>query len=121
MKRLLLATSLVLACLAAPAAFAGDHHRHHDRHHYDDDDDRDDDDRGYYRQSYKHRGWERRDYRRGERIEVVYVEPRYYVDDYEYYHLRRPPSGHRWIRTDDGRYILVAVATGIIADILLHH
>ena len=58
---------------------------------------------------------------RGERIEVVHVERHYYVDDYEHYRLRRPPHGHRWIRTDDGKYLLVAVATGIIADILLHH
>ena len=63
----------------------------------------------------------RRDYHRGERIEVVYLEPRYYVEDYHHYQLREPPRGHRWVRTDDGRYILVAVATGIIADILLHH
>ena len=32
-----------------------------------------------------------------------------------------PPPGHRWIRYPDGRYMLVAIATGIIADILLGH
>ncbi len=45
---------------------------------------------------------------------------RYYVDHHEH-HLSAPPRGHRWVRHPDGRYILVAVATGIIADILLHH
>jgi Ni/Co efflux regulator RcnB len=122
MKRLLLATSLALACVAAPAfAHDDDHHRGrgHGRHHYEDD-------RGYDRRYYRHeerrrKSWKRDHYRRGERIEVVYVEPRYYVDDYHHYHLRQPPRGHRWIRTDDGRFILVAIATGIIADILLHH
>ena len=58
-----------------------------------------------------------RDYRRG----VVYVERRVYVDDYPRYHLHAPPPGHRWVRSDDGKYLLIAVATGIIADVLLHH
>jgi Ni/Co efflux regulator RcnB len=52
---------------------------------------------------------------------VVYLQPRYYVEDYRVVHLAPPPPGHRWIRHPDGRYILVAVATGIIADILLNH
>jgi Ni/Co efflux regulator RcnB len=42
-------------------------------------------------------------------------------DDYPRYHLAPPPRGHRWVRMDDGRMILIAVATGIIADVLLHH
>jgi Ni/Co efflux regulator RcnB len=41
--------------------------------------------------------------------------------DHHVHHLSAPPPGHRWVRHPDGRYILVAVATGIIADILLHH
>jgi Ni/Co efflux regulator RcnB len=44
-----------------------------------------------------------------------------YVDDYRHYDLAPPPHGHRWVRSPDGRYILIAVASGIIADILLHH
>jgi len=114
MRRLLLAASLASLLLTTSVALAdGHHHRGGDRHHHDHDDDDDDD--GY---RYKHR---HRDYRRGERIEVVYLEPRYYVEDYRDYELREPPRGHRWVRTEDGRFILVAVATGIIADILLHH
>ncbi|GAB3097417.1 RcnB family protein [Lysobacter terrae] len=114
LKGLVLAASFASLLLTASVALAdGDHHRH--RHHHDHDDDDDDDD-GY--REYRHH---HREYRRGERIEVVYMEPRYYVDDYEYYHLRQPPRGHRWVRDEDGRFILVAVATGIIADILLHH
>ncbi|GAB3369217.1 RcnB family protein [Lysobacter sp. P5_B9] len=115
MRRLLLAASLASLLLTTSVALAdGHHHRGGDRHHHDHDDDDDDDD-GY---RYKHR---HRDYHRGERIEVVYMEPRYYVEDYRDYELREPPRGHRWVRTEDGRFILVAVATGIIADILLHH
>lgn len=107
MKRLLVAAlfgSVLLSPMAATAK--NKHHRHHHDHyeheHHDDDDDH-----------HRHR----HDYRRG----VVYVERRVYVDDYRDYDLAPPPRGHRWVRTPDGKYVLIAVATGIIADILLHH
>ena len=107
MKRLLLAVSLATLALAAtPDALAGGkgNKHHHQDHHGD----------GH--PPGKHRGWHK-----GEKIEVVYLQPRYHVEDYRHYHLAPPPRGHRWVRTDDGKFILVAVATGIIADILLHH
>ena len=124
MKRLTLALSIALLALLPSAASADDDDHDHDRrgyydHHHDDDDA--DRRHRHHGRKHKHKGWKRDHYRRGDRIEVVHVERRYYVDDYEHYHLRRPPHGHRWIRTDDGRYLLVAVASGIIADILLHH
>ena len=124
MKRLMLALSIALLGLLPSAAFADDDDHGHDRrgyydHHHDDDDD--DRRHRHHGKKHKHKSWKHDHYRRGDRIEVVHVERRYYVDDYEHYHLRRPPHGHRWIRTDDGRYLLVAVASGIIADILLHH
>lgn len=61
-------------------------------------------------------GWARGvDYRRH------YSGPVYVVNDYHRYHLRQPPRGHRWVRDDHGNYLLVAIASGIIADLLLHH
>ncbi len=39
--------------------------------------------------------------------------------DYRSHHLRQPPRGYEW-RQVDGRYILAAVATGVIADIILN-
>ena len=61
-------------------------------------------------------GWSRGvDYRRS------YGGPVYVVNDYYRYHLRQPPRGHRWIRDDRGNFLLVAITTGIIADLLLHH
>ena len=118
MKRSLLATSLALLLLCAPA-MAGKKHGHggHDRGDY-----ARGDDHGWAEDDHppgKHKGWHK-EYHRGEKIEVVYLEPRYYVD-YHQYHLAPPPPGHRWVRHPDGRYLLVAVATGIIADILLNH
>jgi len=44
----------------------------------------------------------------------------YVVNDYYSYGLRRPPSGYYWRRSDAGDYLLVAIATGIIADLILH-
>lgn len=41
------------------------------------------------------------------------------VRDWRGHGLRKPPRGHEWRRVD-GRYLLVAVTTGIIADIVLH-
>ena len=45
----------------------------------------------------------------------------YIVNDYYNYGLRRPPSGYYWRRSDAGDYLLVAIATGIIADLILSH
>jgi Ni/Co efflux regulator RcnB len=101
MKRLLLAASFAALLLSSSVALAGGKghgHGGHDGH-----------------PPGKHKGWHK-----GERIDVVYLQPRYYVDYHEH-HLSAPPPGHRWVRDPDGRYILVAIATGIIADILLHH
>jgi Ni/Co efflux regulator RcnB len=38
--------------------------------------------------------------------------------DYRQYNLRQPPRGHEWRRNDD-RFLLVAVATGLIAAVIL--
>ncbi|MDN5782213.1 MAG: RcnB family protein [Luteimonas sp.] len=45
----------------------------------------------------------------------------YVVNDYYGYGLREPPRGYYWRRSDVGDYLLVAAATGIIADLILHH
>lgn len=38
--------------------------------------------------------------------------------DYRHYHLRQPPRGYEWRQRND-QFILVAVATGLIASIIL--
>jgi Ni/Co efflux regulator RcnB len=40
------------------------------------------------------------------------------VSNWGLYHLRRPPLGYHWVRYGDD-YLLVALATGLIADIAL--
>lgn len=47
--------------------------------------------------------------------------PTVVVADYGGYGLLPPPPGYGWRRSPAGDFILVAAATGIIADVLLHH
>ncbi|OOG64915.1 hypothetical protein B0E46_05860 [Rhodanobacter sp. B04] len=125
-----------LAAVAAPAPQRGDQgqqdnqdwHDHHDKHDDQGDHGHDrgrddhrgyDDRRGYYvsHDRGRHEGW----YKRGGYVPVEYRDRRYVVDDWRVYHLRQPPYGYHYVRGDDGQFLLVAVATGVIADILLSH
>ena len=121
MKRLMIGVT-VLALLASPAAIAQP-----DQHHGQRSEKQQHDGRQYHAKSGrwengKHRGWGRErghkyhwgrgqqmgyyDWRRAERV------------DYRRYHLRQPPRGYEWRRSDD-RYILAAVATGVIISVIL--
>ncbi len=40
------------------------------------------------------------------------------VVDYRSHHLRQPPRGYEW-REVDGNYVLAAVATGVIASVII--
>lgn len=140
MKRFLLASSIALLMLSSTAAFAAPRDGGHDgrgsSYHHDRDHDRRGDRRGdrYDRHDrhdrYEHSRWARNGghdngrhlghykFRRGDRVPVVYLQPRYYVPDYRVYRLAPPPRGYRWVRPDDGRFLLVATATGLISEIL---
>ena len=92
-----LAFSALAAILSGGVAFAqDDHHDNRDNHH----------------QYVKHQEWKKgyhmrqEDWNRGEKI------------DYRQYHLRRPPSGYEW-REIDGNYVLAAVATGVVASVVV--
>lgn len=56
---------------------------------------------------------------RGDRLYRDYWGPNYYVDDWQRYHLRRPPRGYRWVHVDND-FLLVAITTGIIFDLILN-
>lgn len=78
------------------------------------------DNRGRYYVAHdngQHAGW----YKRGGHLPPQYRANRYYVSNWSAYHLRPPPSGYRWVRSDNSDFLLVAVATGIITDIVLSH
>ena len=57
---------------------------------------------------------------RGERFRDHYQGRVYVVRDYRHDHLRRPPRGYHWVRDDNGDFLLVAITTGIILDLLMH-
>ncbi len=63
-------------------------------------------------------GWQKKAWRRGERLPIVEIDRRYWVDDYDHYHLRAPARGQRWVRQSDAEYLLVEIATGLIIDAL---
>lgn len=80
----------------AGVVFAQDHHDdHHDNHSY-----------------VRHEEWKKgyhmrqEDWSRGDRI------------DYRTYHLRTPPRGYEW-REVDGNYVLAAIATGVVASVVI--
>jgi Ni/Co efflux regulator RcnB len=59
----------------------------------------------------------RSSWRRGAYVPAPYRH--YYVQDYGYYGLRPPPRGYRWVYAD-GNFVLMALATGLIADVILN-
>lgn len=60
-------------------------------------------------------GWHR-----GDRLPPTYWHDRYYVNDWHSYPgLYEPPHGYRWLNVDGG-FVLAAIATGVIATILLN-
>lgn len=55
---------------------------------------------------------------RGQRLPPEYRNRQYVVDDWRGHHLNAPPRGYHWVQTG-GDYVLVAISTGIILQMLL--
>jgi Ni/Co efflux regulator RcnB len=62
-------------------------------------------------------GW----YKKGGTVPVEYRDNRYVVTDWQSEHLREPPRGYHWVRSDNGDFLLVAISTGVITDLMLSH
>ena len=68
--------------------------------------------------------WEERgagpdyNYYRGGRMPYEYRSYQYVVEDWDVHGLRRPPRGYHWIQSGND-YVLVAIATGIILELML--
>jgi Ni/Co efflux regulator RcnB len=56
---------------------------------------------------------------RGARLPPQYRNHQYVVNDWRGHGLRTPPRGYQWVQTG-GDYVLVAIATGIIFELLLN-
>src|SRR5574337_615909 len=115
MKKLLGLSAACAAMLmfASGAALAQDHDNDYGHHDY----------RGYGQAHYatwrdrgRHEGW----YHRGGYLPVEY-RTRYVVTDWRRDRLREPPRGYRWVRSDSGDFLLVAITTGVIVDLILNH
>ena len=68
---------------------------------------------GMYEQGHRD-GW----YRKGGHVPKDYRGSRYVVNDWRGAHLRQPPRGYHWVRSDNGDYLMVAITTGLIASII---
>ena len=124
---------LAAACMSSGVVFAQDEHRdqrdehkekaqasHVEEHGYEEG--RRNDRQDYHPvEDHGPRGaGPRHDMRKGGRLADEYRGKQYVVDDWRGHHLSAPPRGMHWVQTG-GDYVLVAVATGIIADILLNN
>jgi Ni/Co efflux regulator RcnB len=59
-------------------------------------------------------GW----YKKGGHMPTEYRGGSYAVTDWQSEHLRAPPRGYHYVRSDNGDFILVAITTGVIASII---
>ena len=80
--------------------------------------------RGNYGQSYSAYDGSRRDgyryeMRRGGQLPSEYRGSRYVVNDWRGRHLSAPPRGYQWVQANND-YVLAAIATGLIAQVLLN-
>jgi Ni/Co efflux regulator RcnB len=57
-------------------------------------------------------------WKRGGRVPSEYRGRNYVVNDYRAYHLSAPPRGYQWVGVG-GDYVLAAIATGLIAQIIV--
>lgn len=78
------------------------------------------------RRDHRNERWDERgagpnhDFRRGQRLPMEYRHRQYVVDDWRGHHLSAPPRGYHWVQTG-GDYVLVAIATGVILQLLLNN
>ena len=59
-------------------------------------------------------------FHRGERLPIEYRHRNYVVDDWRAHNLSAPPRGYHWVQTGSD-YVLVAIATGIILQLMLNN
>jgi Ni/Co efflux regulator RcnB len=59
-------------------------------------------------------------YYRGERMPLQYRTRQYVVEDWRGHRLSAPPRGYHWVQSGND-YVLVAIATGIILQLMLNY
>jgi Ni/Co efflux regulator RcnB len=136
MKSKTLISALMALVLSAGATAWGQGHGGRNEGYRNDQSQRGDqrDDRDYRDNQGRNWGRDRNDYRRGERGErgagpdhryyrgdrlpYEYRNHQYVVEDWRGHRLQAPPRGYHWVQ-NGGDYMLVAIATGVILQLLL--
>ena len=135
-KKMLVSAVLASYVAMMGSAFAQDHHDDHnnqdnhdnhgqsERHDAPGPDSRNDRNDYHPAENHGHGGdrgaGPRHDMYKGGRLPSEYNNRQYVVDDWRGHHLNAPPRGYHWVQTG-GDYVLAAVATGVIASILLNN
>jgi len=129
LKKSILCASLV-AAFASVGGTAQAEDRDHDRDHnwnnarneHRDNNRRDwnngHDNGNHYGETRRMGGPERHHWARGERLPSQYYGGGRYVD-WRAHRLHAPPRGYQWVDVD-GDYVLVALTTGLIADLIIN-
>lgn len=60
------------------------------------------------------------DWVRGSRVPPQYRTRHYVVNDWRSHRLPTPPRGYQWVQNGSD-YLMVAIATGVIAQVILNH
>lgn len=95
-----------------------DDHQRRDPQRFDNRYDKRHDGRHVGRDPYRGAGPDHR-WTRGTRVPPQYRGHNYVVNDWRGHHLAAPPRGHQWIQNGSD-YLLVAIATGVIASMVLN-
>jgi Ni/Co efflux regulator RcnB len=128
-NKAIISATMAVCLMASVSAFAQNNDHRNDRNdrndqaQHDNDHNRGNDDHNDSRSSphNESRGaGPRHDMHRGERLSNDYRGNKYVVNDWRNRHLSAPPRGSHWVRAGDD-YVLVAITTGIIAQILLNN
>ena len=73
----------------------------------------------YYAPQYSGYGHAPRYWAGGYAPQQYWHSHRYYVNDWRARNLYAPPYGYQWVEADTGELLLVALATGLIANVIL--
>lgn len=124
----IIAVSLAIAGSGSAFAQNNDHrnnqarsqHAQHDNHRRDRGHDHRDRNKRAHDNGHHHaRGaGPHHEFHRGGHISREYRDNRYVVHDWRGHHLHQPPRGYQWVQTGPD-FVLIAVTTGIIAQIVL--
>lgn len=119
--------SLAVHAQPGPPHGRGNGHGSQDMHHGGRHDDRGRHDHRYDRRDDRHAdrhdnsrrgGGPDHNWYKGSRVPPQYRSHHYVVNDWRGHHLSAPPRGYHWIQ-NGGDYLLVAIATGVIASMVL--